>query len=195
MIDLESVTKIGALTGVIAGVKTALENLVVLRHKKLKDDYELAKTFFSESTDEVDRRFVEERGFQALSGTSDITGAAARRLIALDSTGALLRSYNQAKHFIVLEKHDTGRVFAYLPKYGSKLARRVHQIFYAGMFLIFASLAIVATLMSGLFDEVPNQSTTTLLMGMLGYSIGGIFAMRKAEGMIKAIELVNSQAT
>jgi hypothetical protein len=179
MIDFETVAKIGALIGVVTGVKTALENLNVMRHKKLKDDYELAKTFFGESNDEGDKQFVEERGFQALSGTPDMTGTVARRLIALDSTGTLLRNYKQAKHFIVLEQSDTSTVFAYRPKYLTKRARLLHQIFYGGIFLICGLLAIVSALLPALIDKLPSQNTTTLLVGMLGYTVGGYWQCAK----------------
>ena len=194
MFDFDTATKIGALIGVITGVKTAAENLSVMRHKKLKEDYELAKAFFGEDIDEINKEFVAERGFQALSGTPDIRGAEARQLIALDSSGRLLRAYKHARDFIEVDQQDSNLIFKYRPKYLKKRIRRLHQLFWAMIFIACAIGVIGSIVLPALLiNRGPDPNTVVFIIGLLGYTTGAIFAIRKGEGMTKAAEIVNSQ--
>jgi hypothetical protein len=195
MLDLDTITKIGALIGVVTGVKTAAENLSAMRHKKLKEDYELAKAFLSEGFDEMNKEFVAERGFQALAGTSGIKGAEARQLIALDSSGTLLRAYKQARDFIEVDQQDSNLIFKYRSKYLKKQSRRLHQLFWA-MIFITGAIGVIGSILLPvlLINQGPDPNTSTFIIGLLGYTTLALFAIRKGEGMTKAAEIVNSQA-
>ncbi len=192
--DAEIILKfLAALVGLIGAAKIFYD-FSTGRRSRMRDEYKFAKDFFLDlnSTSPM-HPFLREKGYQAIAGTSLISGEIIEYLLTLTRPDRAMRDYVLGEHYLEHISRSGDLKIEFKEKYKENWTRKIRLYGYSGLYLIFALLAL-SPLILGKFLNLPLS--TMLSSFLICSAVFGPYAwlsLRASVKMYRAQMLVSHQ--
>ncbi|WP_151073230.1 hypothetical protein [Cupriavidus oxalaticus] len=185
------------LASVIFGIFALAKNYYDIsggRRNRSREAYKFARDFLDdiESGKKI-HPYAIEKGYQAISGDSGLSGDEVAYLLSLKEPERALKYYVMGRPYL---EHfpQKNKQIDFAPKYRNDWSRTWRKLLYAAIYFIFSLGTMMPLILSKFFSN--EMSSVFTLFGIMAVTIfpTGLMALRNAAKIHRAEKLVNNQS-
>lgn len=180
----------------ILGVGKIFYEISISNKTKLRDEYKFSKDFFIDLHNENEKLhpYSIEKGYQAIAGTSKITGKEVSYLLSLENPGLCIKDYVLAKEYLEFVEIIGKKQIIFAKKYKNKNKRMFLKICYVFMYFLFAYLSLSPILFPNFFGLDLYQSVKYFLFTLLFFGYFAFTSIQCFAKLLKSEKLINNQS-
>jgi hypothetical protein len=195
---MEMLIKVAPFVIGLIGVHVAAWRFMVEMHRgrqgNLRDEYKFFKDFLSDLKAHPDMHpFLMEKGYQAVSGGAEVSGAEMEYILQLHSAVEALRKFVSGRRYLDFYTTSTDQKIKFKRKYLNTWTRFWRKWLYAGVYFICASIAVSPLLLPGLKLMSSEDALVSLILTLPVFFPIAIMALRAAVRINNAESLIKSQ--
>jgi hypothetical protein len=195
---MEMLIKVAPFVIGLIGVLVAAWRFMVEMHRgrqgNLRDEYKFFKDFLSDLKAHPDMHpFLMEKGYQAVSGGAEVSGAEMEYILQLHSAVEALRKFVSGRRYLDFYTTSTDQKIKFKRKYLNNWTRFWRKWAYAGVYFICSSIAVSPLLLPGLKLMSPEKTLVSLILTLSVFFPIAIMALRAAVRINNAESLIKSQ--
>jgi hypothetical protein len=182
------------LIGVLVAVWRFMVEMPRGRQGNLRDEYKFFKDFLADLKAHPDMHpFLMEKGYQAVSGGAEVSGAEMEYILQLHGSVEALRKFVSGRRYLDFYTTSTDQKIKFKRKYLNNWTRFWRKWAYAGVYFICSSIAVSPLLLPGLKLMSPEKTLVSLILTLSVFFPIAIMALRAAVRINNAESLIKSQ--
>jgi hypothetical protein len=182
------------LIGVLVAVWRFMVEMPRGRQGNLRDEYKFFKDFLSDLKAHPDMHpFLMEKGYQAVSGGAEVSGAEMEYILQLHGSVEALRKFVSGRRYLDFYTTRTDQKIKFKRKYLNNWTRFWRKWSYAGVYFTCSSIAVSPLLLPGLKLMSPENTLVSLILTLPVFFPIAIMALRAAVRINNAESLIKSQ--
>lgn len=182
------------LIGVLVAVWRFMVEMPRGRQGNLRDEYKFFREFLSDLKAHPDMHpFLIEKGYQAVSGGAEVSGAEMEYILQLHSSVEALRKFVSGRRYLDFYTTVTDQKIKFKQKYSKNWTRRWRKWSYAAVYFICSSIAVSPLLLPGLKLMSPERTLAALILTLPLFFPIAIMALKAAVRINNAESLIKNQ--